>query len=1390
MASQRAKPSLIGDLLINTVNFGAENTHEHQDHGLLSPSTSISRSHEGGEDVIDPLGKPSILRLSSPELGEITTSDTQPLLTSHSLPYESEQERKESTKPEITSPTIPQTIPSTNAQVKVLEASNQQSNEVAQQPSSFPTPIPSSPVKAQDSSIELSSPRKPKFKLDPPPFKRKARRMAPEKVPTPPIPLNIHIIALADRHAHPYVSIDPKYTFTLKAIPDTTIREACVHAGIYLEGQVTTSVESDRFEARDENGYIFDGTEMIGQEIGAGGDLYLVEEALEPESARRSMLRNLDAKETGTRTPRAKKVREPRKTPSERNKEIAEAGKRMVKTEPRKTSVSASKASRAPRSASRRRSLSMAPLELVVDTSPPDQPVLMSPKLQRNEVVPDSLIESIENSSQAATTLEKRSQFKRTGSAARQSIGATEASMAPARSAKRDVAATKPTKPDDASRDLVQSTERAPSIIEKETIRNSPSRPAIASQHKLPPRNPTAKTSSHDLSVVPDSQDPTQLIDGPPQNEAIVTSWTPINARQPPAKEQQLSATQPKVNTQRPLTAEKTGVTPTQPQFLLGRPDPYDISAVLSDDEYYSPRPSKTIMSSAVRKLGSATKRSTPASATIPRNTLLIAKDPPAAQEQPKPAVRATFAAPSQGRLSIPSTPLAHAAHNTLAKTTAPSSAPGPLLSSPTNHVAAALARGRAKARRQPQPECSVIEDSDVEVPRDVLKNSQDPSSKSYKSKSLEASLPWSAPPLRMDGEDPFWTLRTTGRRPSVRRKSDVDEGLDVEVIDNNAMASKEHAAMLVPSSEVSDPPKLSTSNISSFNLGSPVKDPAKRVAQETIPKSLTKSALNTPSQATPSKSPLLLVHGSSSSEQGVEEIGYVDKTLAKDKAKSPGKGSKIAAKRGPRDQIEAEDKDECHDFMAGRVLAKALFGDEKPIEPRQIAQDDALVLPDDNETCLSDMNELPAEIPATLEELPQLPEEPLQLSHYPKTDTNSNEEAIEEILPSGQPLKRKRGLNDGIDSEEERRTAKRARRKAKKAEKKRLRDEKMAQERQQRRDHQEFLEEERKRLAMEKAYRRARELELVVSSPSKAAEMGLDLSDPYDSDSESELGSSPPERRAVVLPVSEVSDDSLGSEGSEESQSWRKLSKRHFSASRSSSLKESVADAPESLSAPSINGVVTAAVNDSAVLADHKTQAPREVGEFTETKKRAQRLSLEDWVFVETVRGASAYSPLQVHDRVHMQMVVANLQGQFSHDAQEVETPDLPTKRGHDARKEVLVEPQTDLVIEPQDGMRHRQSEKKAQAQESAEENDNEDAISQRTVRSPAPSPKDLMAVRAQVLKGNDGKKQPKKARNKVRVHRNKNNTRKKKWRQKAQPGQCKALKRKHAFWAKGGEQ
>lgn len=1397
MASQRAKPSIVGDLLIHTMRIDTENLHEHQNHGLLSPSASISRSHEGREEFIDPHGKPSILRLSSPELGENTTTGTRPLLTSHSLSYENGQERKESTESNISSPTRSHIAPPTNVHIDVSEASKQQSTEVAQQTSSLPTPTPSTPVNAQKPPIEFAFPKTPGTQvISQLSSKKRARRMAPRKTPTPPIPLNIHILALADRHAHPYASVAPKYTFTLRVVPDTTIREAGVQAGIYLKGRSTTPVDSDRFEARDENGHVFDGTEMIGQELGAGGELYLIEDAIDVKEVRKTWLHKMDSMETSVRTPKSKKVNEPRKTPSERNKEIADEGKRMVRTEPRKRSVQPSRVRRA-RSESRRRSLSLAPLELEDSNPSPDQPVLSSPKPQQEKVVSEPVIESIEDSPQEGT-LEKLPQLKNNGTESGRDFEVTEASSAPVRSVSRRVGPARPMKPDNASNSMVQPIEHVQSLAKSATNSNPHIRPAVASQHKLPRQDSMAVGPPLDSSVVPDSQEQPSQVNSPPRDEIMSNSFTPINARRPPGESKSFSAPRQKASTERPLNAEKDGIKPDQPSFPLGKIDPYDISSVLSEDEYYSPRPSKTIMSTSVRKLGSARKRTTPASASIPRNSLLIAQEdpPPAAQQShPKPPpgrATSTASAREEERPTIPSTPLASAGRTPSVQAEL-SSGLGPLLSSPTNHVAAALARGRAKARRQPQPECCVIEDSDVEVLGDVLVDSQLQITDSPKQfKSLEASLPWSAPPLRLGGEDPFWTLRTTGRRPSVRRESDVDEGVNAEVHDNGAKDSKEHAVMPGISSEALAPLKTSTSNISSFNLGPPVKEPEKRISLEQTPKPLVKGSLNTHSPATPGKSPLLLVHGSSSSEQGVEEIGYVDDTLAKDKPVSPVEGEKVEVIQISSDQDEVEDEDETHDFMAGQVLAEALFGDEELIEPHEYTREDnGLALPVDNETCISETNEMPDNIPVTIKDQSHLSKEPSQNSQNSKTDTKSNEEVIEDTPPSVQPPKRKHDSSDGIDSEEERRTAKRARREAKKAEKKRLRKEKLTQEERKKREHEARLQEERKRLAMEKAYQRARELELVVSSPSKAAEMGLGFSDAYDSDQESELGSSPPER-AVVPPVFDVSDDSLESKESEESQSWRQLSKRHFSASPSSSLKGDVPNGPGNSSALSTSGVTFADEVVSAVLTDPKSEAPQRVEKSTATKIQAQQRSLEDWAFVETTMGVSAYSPLQVHDRIHMQMVLAALQGHTSRGGiQQVEDSNLSRKMGDDGSAGVLVKSQPDALVTRQDGIRPIQSKKKAQTQESAAEDDDdeeESVITDHTTRSPAPSPKDLTVAREQQT--NNGRQQHKKAQTKGQRRKSKDNTRKKKRRQKAKHGNCKDTRRMHAFRVRGKRQ
>ncbi|KAJ4417675.1 hypothetical protein N0V82_006036 [Gnomoniopsis sp. IMI 355080] len=1223
--------------------------------------------------------------------------------------------------------------------------------------------------------------------------------MAPRKASTPPISLNVRILALADRHHHPYGFLTPKHAFTLKLLPETTIREACTHASEYLKVRFNKFVDGSRLEARDVNGYVFKGKEELGQELGDGGDLYLIEEALDVNAARKALLRDLDATEKGTRTPKAKKAKEPRKTPSQRSLEMTKQGRRMTGTELKKTPSGRPQTSRTVRSEPKRRTLSMAPLELEDPASSPAATTVKSSKPLQEQGLPDPLVESIEDSPPVTMSEEppqSAKQLAKDVDTSERDCDATEARPPPATTVERRNLTTRPMKHDDASATMVQSNEDAPHGTKQAMRRPSTSQSAtarysdalvtaVASQRKLPRAISKAAGPSQAERVIPDSPDPpSPSINDTARDNPTASSWKPINAPKSSAEIQPRAATQPKAARAQSLVDVQNGIVQKKPDFLLGKPDPYDISAVLSDDEYYSPRQSKTIMSSSIRKLGSATKRAALTTVSVPRNSLLISKRSLVAEDRSKSPERIKPAATSQEEeLTVLATPLARAPANTPAEA-GPSSALGPLLSSPTNHVAAALARSRAQARRQPNPEYIVIEDSDVEMCQDVLGDTLDQASTSRReSKSLEASLPWSAPPLRMSGEDPFWTLRTTGRRTFKGRKSAVGEEVATEVMGNQAL--DDNQPFTVPTWSCNAPKRqiLSTSAISSFDSGSLVKDPPKRAVQEAPNKSLVDWPVRPSSQAADHKPPLLLVHGSSSSEQGVEEIGYFDDGKSHNKVDLPVEAVETVVIEESSSPDVVEDEDEAIAFMTGPIMAEALFGDEEPIALPQVP-------PEDNGACLPVINELSALPPVPFEDHSHPKDEPFQLTRIPESDTKSDN-VIVETPPSGQPFKRKRDLHDDLDSEEERRMQKKARREARaarKAERKRLVAEKLAQEEERKRTHDTWLQEERKRLAMEKAYRRARELEIVVSSPSKAAEMGLDFSDASDSHQESEYGSSPPNHTAVS-PVFEGSDDSLESKESEETQSWRKLSKRHFSASPSSSLKDGVADEHEGSPSPITSEIINVEHTD-VVLASHDVKAPQEVGDTAKINEPVRRKAVGDCSFLETVMGVSTYSPLQMHERIHMQMVLANLQGQHSYRAREDENTVVLKKVGDGTNTGEPVETRPKEVAKIQETIPHGPH-KEAHTQDPAgDEDEDEDDITQHTVRSPAPSPKDLTAASGQASEVNGHDHQHKKDQKKNERRKGKDNKRKKRWRRKGQPSICKQLKRKHSLGAKGAEE
>ncbi|CAN8099707.1 unnamed protein product [Discula destructiva] len=1131
-----------------------------------------------------------------------------------------------------------------------------------------------------------------------------------------PITITVHILALADRHAHPYNNNNstPKHTFPLRLLPDTLIREACFFAAEHLRTAPlnTVVVDSTRFEARDREGFVFSGQEAIGQELGDGGEVFLVEDAVEGvrwgERLRDRFEAVLSDKEAA-RTPCKNdkdKVKQPRVTPSQRALMMAQG----ARSEPRKTPARTPLMRRAVKSEvkvrGKRRSMSTtAPME-IEDRSPSVAPVDVPPQPSKGATKSDEMAKSTEKSSTdsgaansrisaqrpatkdesenpvdflqdsafiAKTLGQKRrfiSQQAQEVHASEQPIEVIEDSPPNVQSTNKHNSATERTDKDDAPVESIESNKESSRIVTcskpgdavapPPTDKVDASPTAVAQQRSQPSSILTTSFICRDSQrVIPDSQEsPAKDID---DNDA--PKRDPIRRR---------STSSGKIALKSVISADT--VKQEQEKQLQSYLDPYDISGAFSDEDSNSPRR----FTSPIRKLGSARKHPIAMSSSGSNKSPSMAKT---AIHSSKPPKRPTAAVPTLAEAIIPSTPHVRAPAS-LPAVGLSSAPPGPLLSSPTNHVAAALAKGRAKARRQPYPEGLVIEDSSDDL-YDVLVDARDTSSPPRRhggSQSLEFPLPWSAPPLRVEtsrlrrqGEDPFWTCRTTGRRsPTGRKGLKERENPKDGVGTSGELEPRENAAGLrreSPNAQI-----LPANAISSFNLGSPVK-------KTTMPAMPADTKSHTPVkpslQLCAGKSPLLLVHGSSSSEQEVEQIGLVDNMEgAKSQPVSPSKiiDTVVIDDSSSRDGVESEEtlevktksslrddgmlnhsdrqkhgagEDEA-DLMSGALLsgeeADEAIGSDKAVSGYN--QDNLL---DKNPPSSLDI-EKPLPIAATWRGDYGQPEgEPLPLTRVPESDPMSDYVELE-TPPSAQVSKRKRELSEDLDSAEERARHKKARheaRDAKKAEQKRLREEKKAQEEEKLGQQEAWQQQERKRLALETAHRRALDLEIVVSSPTKAAEMGLSFSDIEDSNEENEIGSSPTVLSDVFRRLLEEDDNNASQVSSEESDgrvSWRELSKRHFSASPSFS-QAGAADISDVAVIESVTGRTEADTHSSNDKSDPtQVQLVQEATTVEAQVLQSQQRLYNSSIFQEAIMSTGAYSPFETHNRIHLQMLNASL--------------------------------------------------------------------------------------------------------------------------------------------------
>lgn len=513
-----------------------------------------------------------------------------------------------------------------------------------------------------------------------------------------------------------------------------------------------------------------------------------------------------------------------------------------------------------------------------------------------------------------------------------------------------------------------------------------------------------------------------------------------------------------------------------------------------------------------------------------------------------------------------------------------PSSPAGPLPSSPTMRIAAAQGRqhtlGKTRQPQLPSPGQLVIH-----VPSDSSDEADALIDEVFREQSSSApapSLPWSAPPLRAAQDD----LKDVERHAQGRRGSASSTAGEVKY--GTLMMDKVSSPRNSPKkpSKMSSPGKMS------------VLSPGRKSSHSSPVRS---SIIKSPSK----KEEATIVHDSSSAETSSEEnipIIEMDTSSEED----------ILVKREPSSEEDISRKRKLAAIPASPkkmdkeqqpVVIEVSSGSDSDIEPSiDILEDDEAELPSIDVKLATNMNDLPSSAKRS--------PSPKSL----KADPIKPEVVHKEPPLLVQASKRKRSATE--DCKDEERERKRFKKEAKKIKK---RDKKIA-----------ALQEERKKYALEEAHRRALELEIVVSSPIKRESSVVPGEEADDDDSG--LGSSAygddtngdaDAGHAGVLLDGDDKNDSLSSkEAGDQGPSWRKLSKRHLSSPESSQD------------------------NTGRNKAHHlQTSTPAIIEAQLQqcVEERFHRMPFDDWAFLESTLGQGAgcgYSPLEVHNRVHLDMV------------------------------------------------------------------------------------------------------------------------------------------------------
>lgn len=1141
------------------------------------------------------------------------------------------------------------------------------------------------------------------------------------------VPVTIHILALADRDNHQYDAVQPKHTCTLNLVSYTKTKEVCLHTAEHMRRKCGVVLDGSRFEARDLDGHLLSPGETISEEVMDGEAMYLIEDAVSEMGKgkkREDLARSQGMDRTGRRKGNGSMVAYRTPSLSSRTSSSVKKWSRAAKSEPRKRITAAQKA-----------------LELAQTWSVPRPP---NPRKKTGSGVELPLPRALDEPLHSET------------------------SATPAKEATVLVpSAASPTP----RKKWTAKSEPPKELQEKES--NALAEVVVASQQSLPSpeSSPAPRDNDNTQSVIPDSQeDPesscpspkttpvqTQLPAAPAPAPAVPpmpSRPVPENVPQPPATRPRSAPPTRPVDT---LILAPSSIAP--PQSLPSRPDPYDISTVLSDDENYSPRPQQTIMSSCARKLGSSRNHSStarpPFASSYPART--------AATRPSSPMVINKFSSAAVDQTVIVSTPVKSALTPKRGSVSSPAA---PLPSSPTNHVNAAIAKGRAKAIRAPPEDAVVVYDSSDDVDENILHEAPDRFSSLNQSQPSETAAHWSGPPLQLSQDlDPFWPVRSVGRRPrtitneddehtkaQLRRLGELGGSHATRIGSGQSKPQPQPSSGVSPkaNSSAATPCKKAPTNYAGrYPLGLPVKSPCKTTLKVNI-----------------GKSPVIEIHGSSSERSSKVDNRSPDKELsATGQTSSPPKDTEaiVISDTSSQYESEGENQNALNEQQLVPAAERSPRTDDPPsAEELPISDLPPLPLPDGEEQELPILREETPPFSTALEEITPSQSKAAPLVELPLTDPLVDIKS-EESPPSAQPSKRKREPSGEPDPEEEDRK-KKARRDERKARRLQRREERKARAL----EEQVQLEEERKRLALEQAQRRAQELEVTLSSPSKAAKK---TSRGYESSQDSDAGydQSPPtpESPSVAeLAVFEGDDnnDSLSSRETEGRLSWRKLSKRHFSESPKCNQKQKQ-QVVRSTNTPSPSTVPA-----GTGVQDSQPEPERPVA----MKQRFEREIYDDWAFLEEHLGRSQVL-LDVHNRMHMQMMHQGIWHTMEPGRKEVAEPaaektskaaaksqtDAPAKSNLESKVEVEKE-----AHEDQELREWRSVQKQA----------GDTVSTPRSDRAAAPSPKDFSAARATASKGDGAVKDKTKSQSRKKQR---DLSRKNHWKQKRKAGSFKKIRR-----------